>query len=390
MRRAVLAATAAAVLLALAAAPAAAQKVQLQGDQVGILAQNDRQAALIQAITAGFAQLGEDERLNKTGPTTGGGIQGAVGSQPPPVTDASGAEVRSAIATVLAAASIQSEVLGTLGDPSFFKYPDGSGRVALYRTPKSRSTRCVCIFVHGCKHDPYSWFYKSPKCPQCTGLPEEVSHSKQCLAHGCAVLALMSKDRQYRSRCFSSSGDGSEFDQAWGLGWAQLHAHSPAALPGLQHKEGHLDPAPYADDSVPDSQLRKLTPCLRRPPPPSRRRPALCRPGHQVLAGQDRVGGQAALHFRRVCRRRLCHQVPQGAEDERRGLWWVTAQGGRQVEEWSLLGCTLWAACRQHDSHHVASSLSSAHLHCRACYHSPSAPARERLGSCSGSCIHQA
>jgi hypothetical protein len=39
-----------------------------------------------------------------------------------------------------------------------------------------------------------------------TGLPEEVSHTKQCLARGYAVLALMSLDRSYRFRCFSSSG----------------------------------------------------------------------------------------------------------------------------------------------------------------------------------------
>ena len=38
------------------------------------------------------------------------------------------------------------------------------------------------------------------------GLPEEVAHTKQCLARGYAVLALRSLDREYRSRCFSSSG----------------------------------------------------------------------------------------------------------------------------------------------------------------------------------------
>ncbi len=123
MRQPVLAAAVAAVLLTLAAAPAAAQTVQLQGDQVKIGAQNARQAALIQAITAGFAQLGEDERLNRTGPGAGvsGGVQSAVASQPPPVASATPAEVRSAIATVMAAASIQSEALGSLGNPSFFK-----------------------------------------------------------------------------------------------------------------------------------------------------------------------------------------------------------------------------------------------------------------------------
>lgn len=123
MRRPVLTAAVAAVLLALVAAPAAAQPVKLQGDQVAIEAKNDRQAALIKAITAGLAQLGEDERLNRTGPTAGisGGVQSAVASQPPPVTSASPAEVRSAIATVMAAASIQSQALGSLGNPEFFK-----------------------------------------------------------------------------------------------------------------------------------------------------------------------------------------------------------------------------------------------------------------------------
>lgn len=43
--------------------------------------------------------------------------------------------------------------------------------------------------------------------PLGAGLPEEVAHTKQCLARGYAVLALMSKDRLYRSRCFSSSSN---------------------------------------------------------------------------------------------------------------------------------------------------------------------------------------
>lgn len=86
------------------------------------------------------------------------------------------------------------------------RYNDGTGRVALFRLPISGYVRGTCVFIHGCKHDPYSWFYKSPRCPQCTGLPEEVAHSKQCLARGYAVMALMSLNRDYRGRCFSSSG----------------------------------------------------------------------------------------------------------------------------------------------------------------------------------------
>ena len=52
--------------------------------------------------------------------------------------------------------------------PPTRRYPDGSGRVALYRMPKGKA-KGTCIFVHGCKHDPFSWFYKSPRCPMCTG-----------------------------------------------------------------------------------------------------------------------------------------------------------------------------------------------------------------------------
>ena len=140
--------------------------------------------------------------------------------------------------------------------------------------PQGTKVKGTCIFIHGCKHDPMSWFYKSDKCQDCTGglgglrmgcgqggrlatrlplprlcpsasctplsdahllrccspptaslssvllptqptagLPEEVSHTKQCLARGYAVMALMSKDRAYRARCFSSSPDPSLSEQ---------------------------------------------------------------------------------------------------------------------------------------------------------------------------------
>lgn len=117
MHRAALAVAAAAALLVLAAGPAAAQIVEMQGSQVGIRVKSDRQAALIQAIAAGFAQAEENQRLNRTGPV----IQAAVSAQPPPVPNASPAEVRSAVVAVMAAASIQSEALGSLGEPSVFK-----------------------------------------------------------------------------------------------------------------------------------------------------------------------------------------------------------------------------------------------------------------------------
>ncbi len=39
--------------------------------------------------------------------------------------------------------------------------------------------------------------------PATPGLPEEVSHTKQALARGYAVIAVDSKDRRWDSRCYS-------------------------------------------------------------------------------------------------------------------------------------------------------------------------------------------
>ena len=127
-------------------------------------------------------------------------------------------------------------------------------RYALYRLPVKGPIIGTCILIGGCKHDPEGWFYRSPKCNKClgaarwqcsatelggggtsegllgsdfspfstpcpparspaclalgiSGLPEEVAHTKQCLAAGYAVLALMSKNRAYEDRCFRFSGN---------------------------------------------------------------------------------------------------------------------------------------------------------------------------------------
>lgn len=137
------------------------------------------------------------------------------------------------------------------------------------------------MFVGGCKHDAEAWFYRSPTCKYClgepppplmrnpapvhrlllpsrlghasirsarhpkhaqraprpaAGLPEEVAHTKQCLARGYAVLALTSKDRVWASRCFSSSGNPAISERA-GSGARHvlqllscLHKNQPACL----------------------------------------------------------------------------------------------------------------------------------------------------------------
>ena len=43
----------------------------------------------------------------------------------------------------------------------------------------------------------------SSACCRHAGLPEEVSHTKQALARGYAVLAIDSRDRRWDSRCYS-------------------------------------------------------------------------------------------------------------------------------------------------------------------------------------------
>lgn len=46
--------------------------------------------------------------------------------------------------------------------------------------------------------------HHTPTCtaPPCAGLPEEVSHTKQALARGYAVIAINSKNRDFDNRCF--------------------------------------------------------------------------------------------------------------------------------------------------------------------------------------------
>ncbi|PSC68342.1 heat shock 70 kDa 17 isoform A [Micractinium conductrix] len=206
-----------AVMAACLPSPAAAQRLfHPQGPGfVGV--KNERELKLYQAIAAGLSTYSADELANRTRPDVPAGAV-SVAAAAAPVVDATSQEVAAAIGNILAAAAIEAEVTGTLGDPKTFAdgYPnDGTNRVALYRLPLSAGRpKGTCVFIHGCKHDPFSWFYKSPRCPMCTGLPEEVAHTKQCLARGYTVLALMSKNRAYRNRCFSAAGDPALSDMA--------------------------------------------------------------------------------------------------------------------------------------------------------------------------------
>ncbi|KAL4448029.1 hypothetical protein ABPG75_005248 [Micractinium tetrahymenae] len=63
------------------------------------------------------------------------------------------------------------------------------------------------VWFHGCARPAKGFFPYDPKyCSECIGLPEDVSHTKQALARGYALLAL---DPNSRDLCWSSSAKGS-------------------------------------------------------------------------------------------------------------------------------------------------------------------------------------
>jgi hypothetical protein len=62
-------------------------------------------------------------------------------------------------------------------------------------------TSCIITSAHGCSHAGTDWFVKSSSCPSCIGLPIERTIAEASLAHGYAVLAPTSQDRQ--SGCWS-------------------------------------------------------------------------------------------------------------------------------------------------------------------------------------------
>ncbi|KAL4441477.1 hypothetical protein ABPG77_001981 [Micractinium sp. CCAP 211/92] len=65
----------------------------------------------------------------------------------------------------------------------------------------------VLFMAHGCVHDAADFWPPSKACPECSGLPEEVSHTKQALARGYAVLAVDSRNRDFDNRCYSYETD---------------------------------------------------------------------------------------------------------------------------------------------------------------------------------------
>ncbi|PRW51151.1 peroxisomal membrane 11A isoform A [Chlorella sorokiniana] len=86
-----------------------------------------------------------------------------------------------------------------------------AGRTVYYEIPQA--PKGTVAFFHGCSHGGYDSWYSQAACPECRGLPEEVSHTKQALALGYAVVAINSLNRDPpgegddAAMCFSFSDD---------------------------------------------------------------------------------------------------------------------------------------------------------------------------------------
>ncbi|KAL4444235.1 hypothetical protein ABPG75_011972 [Micractinium tetrahymenae] len=85
-----------------------------------------------------------------------------------------------------------------------------AGRQLYYEVPQAPVG--VLAFFHGCAHNAYDLWPPQEGCKECRGLPGELSHTKQALSLGYAVVAINSLDRSDDPssdtyRCFSYSED---------------------------------------------------------------------------------------------------------------------------------------------------------------------------------------
>ncbi|PSC71787.1 DNA polymerase kappa [Micractinium conductrix] len=83
-----------------------------------------------------------------------------------------------------------------------------SGHEALFEVPQR--PRHMLILLHKCGRSAGDHWPRSQACPDCAGLPQEVSKTKQALARGYVVVAISSADREQGGgrRCFKLADDG--------------------------------------------------------------------------------------------------------------------------------------------------------------------------------------
>jgi hypothetical protein len=126
------------------------------------------------------------------------------------------------------------------------------GRTHYYQVPAN--PRGTLLVMPGCaRWGPGFWPYDPRACPECTGLTEDVCHTKQALARGYAVLVAWPVDRAFPGQyCWSSGDDGrqlvqvlEEFVAAHGLADKPVYAMGASSggrlallLPGLVQAHG--------------------------------------------------------------------------------------------------------------------------------------------------------
>ncbi|PSC72576.1 hypothetical protein C2E20_4286 [Micractinium conductrix] len=95
-----------------------------------------------------------------------------------------------------------------------------------YQVPAN--PRGVVAFFHGCVHAGYNYFPFSKDCPNCRGLPEELSHTLQALRRGYAVIAISASDTQTGCWSWYEDSDGAaavlrSWIKEWGLDGLPLY-----------------------------------------------------------------------------------------------------------------------------------------------------------------------
>lgn len=83
------------------------------------------------------------------------------------------------------------------------------GRTHRYQLPTRGVTKGTVVFLAGCCRMPQGFWPASPKATDCLGFPEDVSHTKQVLAKGYAMLVPMPNDQKVLGFSFSAGDHNS-------------------------------------------------------------------------------------------------------------------------------------------------------------------------------------
>ena len=115
--------------------------------------------------------------------------------------------------------------------------PQPQARLARLQVPEDPVG--AVFLAHGCVHSAYNYWPQSEACPECRGLPEELSHTLQALKLG------------YAGRCWRAAGAGGGAQRRGGQGQEEARAAS-AGRGGLRRCGSEHNPAlPMCPQSLP-------------------------------------------------------------------------------------------------------------------------------------------